>query len=280
LKEYFEKERGYPKPNEPLWLPTKTTRRNKPLIRPLGKEAMAMNWLSMIRRLGLVPKEEAKSTAYRTGIAGHETRDAASSLIHRCKLQGFDLDVAEFMKGHVSQIDPNKYDKFYLDKDYVKEQYLIIQPYLNIIRNWQPENKKMIEEAEGLRGEMDNLRNQHKDLMDALRGALRTQLAGMYTPEELAQKGLSDLNDPNRLIGIWAQIPILQAQQYGELAEELDGIRDKVRTWKEKEVTYAIAQNLKVTLASRAHERVSRHWRLTPICSKSRRNKPGSYPRR
>jgi hypothetical protein len=157
LKEYFETERGYPKPDEPLWLPTKTTREKTPLMRPLGKEAMTMNWLGMVRRLGLVSKQEGENSAYRTGFAGHETRDAASSLIHKCKLQGFDLDVAEFFKGHVSQIDPNMYDKFYLDQDWVKEQYRIIEPYLNILSNWQPENKTMVQEIERLRQERANM---------------------------------------------------------------------------------------------------------------------------
>jgi hypothetical protein len=127
LQEYFEKERGWPKPGEPIWL---TMIRGR---HALGKRVMLQNWTGIIRRLGLAKKRQLGNRSYRTGFAGHETRDAASSLIHRAKLQGFDLDVAEFMKGHVSKIDPNKYDKFYLDVDWVMEQYRIIEPYLNII---------------------------------------------------------------------------------------------------------------------------------------------------
>jgi hypothetical protein len=132
LREYFETERQYPQKGEPIWLPQSTAQHEK--LRPLGKEDMGQNWLGMVRRLGLAPNQQ-RSRAYRTGFGGHETRDAASSLIHKAKLQGFDLDVAEFFKGHVAEIDPNKYDRFYLDLDYVTNQYKIIEPYLNIISN-------------------------------------------------------------------------------------------------------------------------------------------------
>lgn len=173
LREYFETERGYPAEGEPLWLPTKTTRKKIPKIRPIGKAAMTMNWLYMVRRVGLTPKQEGKSSAYRTGFAGHETRDAARSLIHKCKLQGFDLDCAEFFMGHVSRLDPNKYDKFYLDKAYVKEQYLIVQPYLNIISNWQPE--------------IQQIRDEQREWFTRFEKATWEQMGALYTPEQLAE---------------------------------------------------------------------------------------------
>jgi hypothetical protein len=35
--------------------------------------------------------------------------------------------------GHTSQLDPNKYDKFYMDQEYMRSQYKLAEKYLNII---------------------------------------------------------------------------------------------------------------------------------------------------
>jgi hypothetical protein len=65
-------------------------------------------------------------------------RDAAASLIHtKAKRRGFDMDCAHFFMGHTSQLDPNKYDKFFRDKEYAIEQDRIAEPYLNILSGKQ-----------------------------------------------------------------------------------------------------------------------------------------------
>jgi hypothetical protein len=152
LREYFVKERGWPSQSDPIWMSkTKAT---------LTKPGMKWIWIGLLERIGLVPKRKKRASdrSYRTGFGAHETRDAASSLIHRAKLQGFDLDVAEFFKGHMNQIDPNKYDRFWRDVDWVKEQYQIIEPYLNILSNWQPpEVKAVAKENEQLRSDFSKV---------------------------------------------------------------------------------------------------------------------------
>jgi hypothetical protein len=45
------------------------------------------------------------------------------------------MDCAKFWCGQVGEIDPLRYDKFYTDSEFVKQQYLIAEPYLNIISN-------------------------------------------------------------------------------------------------------------------------------------------------
>jgi len=159
LKDYFEKRRGCPQKGEPIWVANQ-----KDGVRPLDKATMMQNWLNQLRRIGLVPKEKEKSKGHRTGFGGHETRDAASSLIHKAKLQGFDLDVAEFFKGHVRRLDPNKYDRFYEDEDWVKTQYKIIQPYLSILNPYTPSEAR---EVKGLREEIEELKFAIRMLQDA-----------------------------------------------------------------------------------------------------------------
>ena len=121
---YFENERGWPKPDEPVWL----NKFGKPMRARTWPEA----WLDLIRRAGMIQKMPQHDHGSRYGYNTHEMRDAALSLLHtKAKKDGFDLDCAEFWLGHT--VDPLKYDKFYKDKNYMPTQYRIAEPYLNII---------------------------------------------------------------------------------------------------------------------------------------------------
>lgn len=123
LVEYFEKERGWPKPREPIWLAKGKV--------ALSNYAFSWLWLQLARRVGLVPKRKGKR-GVRYGYGTHDTRDVAKSLLHTHALKdGFDMDVSKFMMGHGS--DEHNYDKFYNDQEYVRNQYLIAEPYLNIL---------------------------------------------------------------------------------------------------------------------------------------------------
>ncbi len=124
LKEYFEKERGWPKANEPIWL--------NHIGKAITVEGFKEQWIRLCRRCGLVPVERSDSPGTRYGFNTHETRDVAKSLLHtHAKAQGFDMDCAEFWLGHT--VDPLGYDKFYKDQEYVKKQYLIAERHLNIL---------------------------------------------------------------------------------------------------------------------------------------------------
>jgi site-specific recombinase XerD len=122
LTEYFEKERGWPKPGEPIWL----TNRGEEISTTWFQE----NWMRLVERAGLLRKK--REMARRYGFNPHEMRDVAKSLLHTHALKdGFDLYCSEFWLGH--EIDKNRYDKFYNDFEYVRSQYLIAEKYLNII---------------------------------------------------------------------------------------------------------------------------------------------------
>ena len=56
----------------------------------------------------------------------------AKTLLHlEAKKDGLDLECVDYWMGYVT--DPNRYDKFYRDKNYTLEQYRIAEKYLNII---------------------------------------------------------------------------------------------------------------------------------------------------
>jgi len=143
LTKYFDEQRGWPKGKEPIWIV-----KGK---RPLTKSAFEASWLNQTRRIGLLPRKEGP-VGSRYGYNLHEMRDVAISLCHtRLKAQGFDMDCAKFMAGQVGQVDPLKYDKFYEDSSYMREQYLIAENCLNIISQKptaSPEEQKKIQALE------------------------------------------------------------------------------------------------------------------------------------
>jgi len=139
LKEYFEKERGWPKPNEAVWLSTHGD--------PLTTSGIEQLWMRLTRRIGFVPKKRG-SVGVRYGFNAHEARDVAKSLLHtHAKGEGFDMDCSEFWLGHT--VDPLGYDKFMLDQEYVRKQYLIAEPYLNIVSS--PIDARRQEDQERIR---------------------------------------------------------------------------------------------------------------------------------
>jgi hypothetical protein len=141
----FEKERGWPKPKEPIWL----RRRKGQYGYALTEVSFRQMWMKHLRRIGVIPKRFPDRTV-RYGYNPHETRDLAKSLLHtRAKAEGFDMDCAEFWLGHT--VDPLGYDKFYQDQEYVKKQYLIAEKHLNILSMQPPteqvqQQQKEIEE--------------------------------------------------------------------------------------------------------------------------------------
>jgi len=121
LREYFERERGYPGPGEPIWL----NRRDK---HPMTKMAFEGFWLRLLRRAGLVPEPEGDAGT-RYGFGVHNTRDLAISIL--CTVPGLKEIVIDFWAGHT--VDPLHYKEFYSVKpQWVEEQYRLAIPYLNI----------------------------------------------------------------------------------------------------------------------------------------------------
>jgi len=143
LVAYFEKERGWPKPGEPIWLQKAWERK----VKGLSITGFGTTWLRLIRRIGLIPRKKGPVGSH-YGYNPHEMRDIAKSLLHtHAKKDGFDMDCAEFWLGHT--VDPLGYDKFYNDQEYVRKQYLIAEKYLNILST-PPANEQVKAQQERL----------------------------------------------------------------------------------------------------------------------------------
>lgn len=125
LTRYFEQERGWPKPGDPIWLKADRS--------PLTRTAFETAWIRLFRRIGVIPRKKGPAGS-RYGYNPHEMRDVATTLLHlKAKADGFDMDCAKFWSGRVGALDREKYDKFYQDVGFVRRQYLIAEKYLNII---------------------------------------------------------------------------------------------------------------------------------------------------
>jgi hypothetical protein len=123
-KEYFERIRGWPGPGEAALLDAKG--------RPYEKKALQVRHMRLLERLRFVRRSGPGERGTRYGYNLHEFRDVARTLLHlRGKLDGLDMDCVEFWMGH--ETDPNKYDKFYLDREYVLGQYRKAEKHLNIL---------------------------------------------------------------------------------------------------------------------------------------------------
>jgi len=124
LKEYFEKERGWPKQGEAIWL-------NK-FGKPHEYAMYGDVYLKLLRMQGLIGEPNGDQSE-RSGMSPHEFRDCAKTYLHvAAKKQGLDMDCVDFWMGHKNK-DSNLYDKFMKDPTYIFEQYKIAERNLNII---------------------------------------------------------------------------------------------------------------------------------------------------
>ncbi|MEM3439655.1 MAG: hypothetical protein QXG32_01910 [Candidatus Bathyarchaeia archaeon] len=137
--EYFDRLRGWPGEGEAAMLDGNG--------RPISKIALAYRHLRLLERLRYI-RRGGSDPSRRYGYNLHEFRDVARTLLHlRGKRDGLDMDCVEFWMGHL--VDPNRYDKFYMDREYVLRQYRIAERYLNILSGPQP-----VESAEGMIAEI------------------------------------------------------------------------------------------------------------------------------
>jgi hypothetical protein len=157
LTRYFEEERGWPHPGEPLWIQTNR--------KPLQKATMESTWLHMMRHMGKIPKRKGPIGS-RYGYNLHEMRDVATTYLHvQAKAEGLDMDCVKFWCGQVGQIDPLKYDKFYKEKEYTRAQYLIAEKHLNIITGQPQQLKTVARENEELRERLAKLEGQFETIL-------------------------------------------------------------------------------------------------------------------
>jgi len=135
LTRYWDEDRGHwPKHGEPLWV-IEGARAVKDPEKPLDKASFEAMWLRLLRHTGKVPQRKGP-LGTRYGFNMHEMRDAAATYLHvKAKGAGLDMDCVKFWSGRTGELDPNKYDKFFEDANWMQAQYELAAPYLNIISN-------------------------------------------------------------------------------------------------------------------------------------------------
>jgi len=94
----------------------------------VSKRSLHAYWTRHLHRLGIITRPENASARTRYGKNPHELRDLFRT---RWQKSRADPDAAEFFMGHV--IDPNGYNKAFRDQAYAEEQYLLAEPWLNIV---------------------------------------------------------------------------------------------------------------------------------------------------
>lgn len=152
-KEYFDKERGWPKPKEPLAVVRGTSR-------PIPKRSIRNAFETLCVRFKLREKRPGHGdSGHRTGINIHEFRDVARSHLQTAKGEGLDEKVVEFWMGH--NVDPLAYLKFAeLEPRYVEKNYRIAERYLNVLSNplESEQVQQQDERIKGLEKQLQDLR--------------------------------------------------------------------------------------------------------------------------
>jgi hypothetical protein len=150
-KNYFEKERGWPREKEPIAV---TEDR-----RPPTKDAIRSSFNTIARKLRIKPRYPQ---GQRTGISPHEFRDVARTLLQTAKKKNFDVTCCEYWMGH--RIDPYNYNKFAeQEPGYVLENARIAAEYLNIVTGTAGQDRS--QEMESLREEVAKLRGQFETIL-------------------------------------------------------------------------------------------------------------------
>jgi hypothetical protein len=162
LTKYWDEEKGgWPKAGEPLWTIEGIRKDSEGT---LNKAAFEATWLRLLRRTGKIPRKKGP-LGTRYGFNMHEMRDAAATYLHvTAKGKGLDMDCVKFWSGRVGELDPNKYDKFFQEVDWVQGQYRLAALYLNIITRPQPEDP---EKVQGLSKEIEELKESVRALQAA-----------------------------------------------------------------------------------------------------------------
>jgi len=125
--------------------------------KPITIHSLKLYWRRHLRQLGLLKDGEGAGRGVRYGRNLHEIRDLFRT---RWEKSPAKASIAEFILGHI--IDPMEYNKIYRHLDYATEQYLLAEPWLNILSE-EPE-KVSIYEFNKARRDLQEARKILKDL--------------------------------------------------------------------------------------------------------------------
>jgi len=156
---------------------------------PLKTDTIYQYWLAHLRKIGAVGVH-VRGRRTMTGKNPHEMRDLFRSMWEKSPAKG---SVAEFCMGHV--IDPLEYNKAFRDDEWVRDQYLNAEPWLNIISSGRPFGQVDKDEVTGLnrriyelQAQVERLRMGRSDETEALTKRLEGQERKIEALEDLLGK--------------------------------------------------------------------------------------------
>jgi len=137
------------------------------LGRPLSDHGVRTYWTKHLKRLGIIEKPDDAGPSTRYGKNLHELRDLFRT---RWQMSGAAPAVAEFMMGHV--VDPLGYNKFWRDPDYVADEYLKAEPWLNVVSE-EPEKVHVRDLHRMKRDYEERLRRFREEMRELVREELK-----------------------------------------------------------------------------------------------------------
>jgi hypothetical protein len=135
LREYL-KVRGEPQLGEPIFMRTHSGGKVDDGEPDLAPRTYRKNFETLCRRIGLI-NEKNTGRGSKFTIWAHQLRDAMRT---EWQKSGADPLVAEFLMGHVKQVDPNRYLDFMRIPEHVVKEYRKALPRLNAVSNPDPES--------------------------------------------------------------------------------------------------------------------------------------------
>ncbi|MGD0177023.1 MAG: hypothetical protein ABSC50_09400 [Candidatus Bathyarchaeia archaeon] len=117
-----------------------TFRKNDGKWVPVGPRHIGDNVITTARRVGLIKRPKASSSANRYHVHPHEFRDLFKSL---CQLNGVLPVASEYFLGH--SIDRLGYDKSpQYDVEFFRREYRKVEPFLNILSQREGINENVV----------------------------------------------------------------------------------------------------------------------------------------
>lgn len=136
--------------------------------RPIVVHSARMYWLRHLEKLGFIERVKNGKKSNRYGKNSHEMRDVFRSQWEKSPAKG---SVAEFMMGH--QVDPLEYNKAFRDEEWVREQYLLALPMLQIMSSDTPFNRVNGKTVKRLEDKIAELESQIEMMVPAFKVAQR-----------------------------------------------------------------------------------------------------------
>ena len=244
---YFERERGWPKPGEPLV--------KNQFGKPVSSQALRRTHMYKLRRLGYVTEERHGHGVGGYGFGLHNIRDLTRSVLEMVQgkrlnekdpiEEGFKTSCAEFWMGHT--VDPLGYNQMQnLNPAWSLRQYRIAESRLNIISHTEHANVEKIVD------------DKIAEKLDELTPFFEETLATLYSAMTYGGEGFKSLLDNKSLkdkLEEMRHLPVKEkAKALKKLKEEVLQRAEDANMMLESQMTQKMTQEEKKDAVDTAEE--------------------------